>query len=78
MDTYIRCAMTFYDINRWISIRADFLGAFFAGTVASYLVFYSGLSAGSIGFTLNLVLSFSELILSWVRMYNILELYGES
>lgn len=78
LDNFIRCALTFYDINRWITVRADTLGALFAGTISTYLLYWSGFSAGTIGFTLNTVILLSELIMYWVRIYNELEVNGKS
>ena len=51
----------------------DFLGAVFSCAVASFLVYGSTLSAGSIGFTMSLVLTFADSILYIVETYNSLE-----
>ncbi|EJC98299.1 P-loop containing nucleoside triphosphate hydrolase protein [Fomitiporia mediterranea MF3/22] len=61
IDIYARTA-------RWVSIRMDGLGAIFAGSVAAYLVYGEHVEAGYAGFTLSVVLQFSRLILSWVRL----------
>ena len=76
INKYTRTSLTFYNINRWISIRIDGLGAIFAGVVATYITYGGQLDAGSAGFTLNLVLTFTGYILAWVRLYNILEIEG--
>ncbi|OCB86631.1 P-loop containing nucleoside triphosphate hydrolase protein [Sanghuangporus baumii] len=78
IDVLARTSYCFYDINRWISIRMDSLGAVFAGVVASYLAYGSKFSAGYAGFTLSIVLSFSRQILVWVRIYNIVEIQANS
>ncbi|KAL5499199.1 hypothetical protein ACEPAH_1717 [Sanghuangporus vaninii] len=78
IDVLARTSYCFYDINRWISIRMDSLGAIFAGVVAAYLAYGSKLSAGYAGFTLSIVLSFSRQILFWVRIYNLVEIQANS
>ena len=72
----MRCALTFYDINRWVSVRVDSLGGLFAGAVATYLLYGPSLTAGSVGFTLSVVLQFSQGVLYWVRFYNLAEIEG--
>ena len=76
IDLLSRSSYCFYDINRWVSIRMDALGAIFSGVIASYLIFSGNLEAGFAGFTLSVVLSFSRLILYWMRFYNLLEIQG--
>ena len=76
IDDYVRASLVFYDLNRWVSVRLDFLGAAFASAVAAYLVYGSTVTAGSVGFILSLVLRFSQSILEVVRIYNSLEQYG--
>ncbi|KAH8108752.1 P-loop containing nucleoside triphosphate hydrolase protein [Phellopilus nigrolimitatus] len=78
INTYTRTALTFYDINRWVSIRVDSLGAIFAGVVSTYLVYGGLVEAGFAGFTLSMVLSFTRLILIWVRIYNVFEIQVKS
>lgn len=69
----MRASMAFYDLNRWVSVRLDFLGAVFSCAVASYLVYGSTSPAGSVGFTMSIALSFAETILYVVRIYNMVE-----
>ncbi|KAF9481121.1 multidrug resistance-associated ABC transporter [Pholiota conissans] len=79
IDHYVRIARISYNLNRWIGIRIDFLGAFFTISLASYLV-YGGrpLGAANTGFTLNMCLNFSTMILWWVRIFNDLEVQANS
>ena len=74
----MRCSLSFYDINRWISVRIDTLGGIFAAAVSAYFVYASGITAGYAGFTLSLVLDLSRQVLFWVRIYNLLEIEGNS
>ena len=76
VDIYTRCANTYYNINRWISMRMDTLGGMFSAVVTIYIVYIGNVSAGVAGFTLSLVLAFSREVLWWVRIYNLLEVQG--
>lgn len=78
IDILSRSSYCFYDINRWVSIRMDTLGSIFSCIVASYLVFSGKLEAGFAGFTISVVLSFSRMILYWIRIYNLLEIQANS
>ena len=76
IDDYVRASLVFYDLNRWVSVRLDFLGAAFVGAVTAYMVYGSTVTAGSVGFILSLVLSFSDSIPVIVKTYNGLEQHG--
>ncbi|KAI5122642.1 hypothetical protein M0805_008726 [Coniferiporia weirii] len=78
IDVYSQTSFTYYDINRWVSIRVDSLGAIFAGVVSAYLVYGGRVGAGSAGFTLSMVLAFTRQILIWVRLYNMVEVQANS
>lgn len=54
IDRYVRAARTFYNLNRWVSIRIDALGALFASCLAAYLVYGSSARAAHTGFSLNM------------------------
>ena len=72
-DHYIKVSRTPYNLNRWIGIRIDVLGATFATALASYLLICRSISAANIGFSLSMALEFCGLILWFVRNYNELE-----
>ena len=76
INKYTRTALTFYHVNRWISVRMDVLGAVFSGIITTYLVYGGRLEAGYAGFTLSIVLSFTRQVLVWIRVYNMLEIEG--
>ena len=76
INNWSRTSLTSYSINRWVALRMDILGACFSGVVSAYITYSGSVTAGTAGFTLNLVLSFSSLILAWVRIYNLLEVEG--
>ncbi|PBK97861.1 P-loop containing nucleoside triphosphate hydrolase protein [Armillaria gallica] len=80
IDAYTRSTTTFYDLHRWISIRTDALAGIFTSSLAIYLVYGRGsnMSAANTGFSLAMAVSFSSLILIWVRIFNAVELHGNS
>ncbi|EMD39554.1 hypothetical protein CERSUDRAFT_150095 [Gelatoporia subvermispora B] len=78
INRYIRAAVPFYNLNRWLCIRTDALGGLFAALLAIYLVYGNGARASNTGFSLMMAVSFSNMILWWIRMLNDLELNGNS
>lgn len=73
IDHYSKIARTSYNLNRWLSIRIDFIGAIFTGGLASYLLVQTNLSSGNIGFALKTIIFFNNLILYLVMEYNSFE-----
>ncbi|TDL28857.1 P-loop containing nucleoside triphosphate hydrolase protein [Rickenella mellea] len=79
IDRYTRAARTFYNLNRWVCIRIDALGGLFAAALAAWLIYRQDLSkASNIGFSLNMAVGFSSMILWWVRVLNEFEVSGNS
>ncbi|KAJ7785936.1 hypothetical protein B0H16DRAFT_1681200 [Mycena metata] len=78
IDKYTRTARTFYNLNRWICVRIDALGGLFAASLAYYLVYFQSHSPSNIGFSLNMAIGFSGMILWWVRVLNDFEIQGNS
>ena len=81
IDKVTRASRTFYNLNRWISIRIDAVGTIFSSVLAIYLVYGTGAihkpgSAANIGFSLNMAVVFSTMILWWVRYLNEFEVSG--
>jgi hypothetical protein len=66
-------------VLRWINTRVDMLGALFSAALATYLVYGGGATplASNIGFSLNMAVSFSAMILSWVTLLNAFEVSGK-
>jgi ABC-type multidrug transport system fused ATPase/permease subunit len=77
-DKYTRAATAFYNLNRWVTVRIDMLGGLFASLLAGFLVYGPKLDASTSGFALSQAISFSGLILWWVRMVNEMEVQGNS
>ncbi|KAJ7225905.1 P-loop containing nucleoside triphosphate hydrolase protein, partial [Mycena pura] len=78
IDKYTRTARTFYNLNRWVCVRIDTLGGLFAASLACYLVYFQSHSPSNIGFSLNMAIGFSGMILWWVRWLNDFEIQGNS
>ncbi|KAH7907307.1 P-loop containing nucleoside triphosphate hydrolase protein [Hygrophoropsis aurantiaca] len=71
IDRYTKCARTFYNLHRWLTIRLDIISALFTSSLAAYLVYGdSSLNASDIGFSLNMAVTFSGLILWWIWRLN--------
>ncbi|KAF8845471.1 hypothetical protein BDN67DRAFT_993677 [Paxillus ammoniavirescens] len=78
IDRYSKSARMFYNLNRWVCIRIDFVGSLFTTALAAYLVYGSTRDAANIGFSLNMAVGFSSMILFWVRILNQVEVDGNS
>ncbi|KAI6045165.1 hypothetical protein EDC04DRAFT_2638851 [Pisolithus marmoratus] len=67
IDCYSRSARMFYNLNRWVCIRID---------LVAYLVYGRTSEAGNAGFSLNMAIGFSSMILYWIRILNNAEVDG--
>ncbi|KAH7912982.1 hypothetical protein BJ138DRAFT_1225912, partial [Hygrophoropsis aurantiaca] len=78
IDRYTRSARMFYNLNRWVCVRIDSIGALFSAGLAAYLVYGPSSSQPSnVGFSLNMAVGFSSMILWWVRILNEVEVNGK-
>ncbi|KAF7368478.1 Multidrug resistance-associated ABC transporter protein [Mycena venus] len=78
IDIYTRAARNYYNLNRWVSVRIDILGAAFSAGLAAYLVYIKHTSAGDSGFLLNMAITFTQMLLGAVRVANRFEVEGNS
>ncbi|CAE6444373.1 unnamed protein product, partial [Rhizoctonia solani] len=79
IDKYTRSGRTFYNLNRWISVRMEALGGLFASGLAAYMVYYrTSVDASDTGFSLSMAVAFSGGIIWWVRFLNDFEIEGNS
>jgi len=81
IDEVARAPRTFYNLNRWISIRTDAVTTTFSTVLAIYLVHATGAiqkpgSAVNVGFSLNMAVGFGTMILWWVRCLKEFEVGG--
>ncbi|KAI0918361.1 hypothetical protein AcV5_002367 [Taiwanofungus camphoratus] len=77
-DRYTRAARTQFNLNRWVSVRIVALGGMFAAGLAAYLLYGRTSDASSVGFSLNMAVGFSALIIWWIRAVNDFEVSGNS
>ncbi|KAH8986106.1 hypothetical protein EDB92DRAFT_2054957 [Lactarius akahatsu] len=82
IDRYSRAGRSFYNMNRWISLRIDFLGGLFAAGLAAYLIYAPNERSlpSDTGFSLTygqFAVGFSGMILWWVRIFNDFEVNSE-
>ncbi|KAJ6587825.1 P-loop containing nucleoside triphosphate hydrolase protein [Mycena sp. CBHHK59/15] len=78
IDRYTRAARSFYNLNRWVSIRVDLLGSIFSAALATYIVYIKQSTAGDAGFLINMAVTFTSLLLWVVRVLNEFEVQGNS
>ncbi|KAF7364934.1 Multidrug resistance-associated ABC transporter protein [Mycena venus] len=78
IDRYTRAARNYYNLNRWVSVRVDILGAMFAAGLATYLVYIQHARAGDAGFVINMAITFTQMLLWAVRVTNEFEVQGNS
>lgn len=73
IDHYTRIARTSWNLNRWIGLRMDLLGALFVSLLAFYQLYVQTNSASNTGFSLNMAVSFCGTIFYLIRIYNTFE-----
>ncbi|KAK0480781.1 hypothetical protein IW261DRAFT_1685339 [Armillaria novae-zelandiae] len=78
IDRYTRTTRSYYNLNRWVDVRADAIGALFSASLAVYLVYIQNARAFNVGFSLNMAVGFTNKILFWVRFLNRFEIEGNS
>ncbi|KAF7964504.1 hypothetical protein HWV62_6773, partial [Athelia sp. TMB] len=79
INKYTRTARVFHNLNCWLELRIDLLGALFIACLATYLV-YGGkdISAANVGFLLTTAAHFNFMLLHWVKCVNELEISSNS
>ncbi|KZT67108.1 multidrug resistance-associated ABC transporter [Daedalea quercina L-15889] len=78
INRYTRASRAFYCLNSWVDIRINALGAVYATALAAYLVYGKSITASNTGFSLNMAVGFSSMIFWWIRVFNELEVSGNS
>ncbi|CAA7266127.1 unnamed protein product [Cyclocybe aegerita] len=64
--------------NVHMCVSLDILGSIFTSALAAYMVYFQSQSALNTGFSLNMLIAFSGMILYWVMFLNDLEVQGNS
>ncbi|KAF8309909.1 P-loop containing nucleoside triphosphate hydrolase protein [Clavulina sp. PMI_390] len=71
VDAYLRASRAFYNLNRWIGVRINLVGAIFSTSLAMHLVYFAKSTNASIaGLQLSQAVVFSNTLLRWVRVTN--------
>ncbi|CAL1702786.1 unnamed protein product [Somion occarium] len=78
IDQYTRARRPFSDLTRWINVRMNLLASLFASSLAAYLTYGTSITPSKTGFSLNMAVGFSSMILWWVRSLNVVETKGNS
>ncbi|PSS37122.1 hypothetical protein PHLCEN_2v995 [Hermanssonia centrifuga] len=78
INRFTRVQRTFWDLNRWISVRGELLAGSFSTALSAYLVYGQRSDAASTGFSLTMAVGFSSMVLWWVRNFNEFEVQGNS
>ncbi|KAF8157969.1 hypothetical protein B0H34DRAFT_797400 [Crassisporium funariophilum] len=78
IDHFANLSRSEYNLSRWIGVRTDLLGATFTTAVASYLLVRRSLSSANTGFSLNMSIEFTSMILWLVSCFNNFEVDANS
>ncbi|KAK7439769.1 hypothetical protein VKT23_017344 [Stygiomarasmius scandens] len=78
IDQYSRAARVFYNLQRWIAFRLPLISGSFVSLLAAYLLYVSKQSASTTGFSLNMAISFTEMIFMWMLVISNLEAQSNS
>ena len=57
INKYTRTATAYFDMDRWIHIRMDFLAALFVASLGLYIAYgpgHAGILASDVGFSLSM------------------------
>ncbi|KAI0800050.1 P-loop containing nucleoside triphosphate hydrolase protein [Fomes fomentarius] len=77
IDKYSQASILNASLNRWLSIRIEFIGTLFTTGLAVYLTYVSKLSASNTGFSLAMAASFSSNIFVVERILQYLQIDHE-
>ncbi|KAF9560869.1 multidrug resistance-associated ABC transporter [Agrocybe pediades] len=78
IDVWSRNSRISWDLNRWVGLRIDILGATFTCILGTYLVYWSKAGAATTGFSLNMALGFCDYLFALIRTFNNLEVQSNS
>ncbi|KAF7352122.1 ATP-binding cassette transporter [Mycena venus] len=78
INKYTRAARTLSLLDRWVGVRLAAVGNILAAILATYLVYFRQEQSNNVGFSLNMAAGFSARILFWVRIWNDVQIQGNS
>lgn len=76
INYYSRASRVFWNLNRWVGVRLDFLGNLFSTSLAVYLVYFNHSQAATTGFSLAQAVMFSSSILYYIKVVNRVQVIG--
>ncbi|KAJ7246793.1 hypothetical protein B0H12DRAFT_753891 [Mycena haematopus] len=78
INNYTRAARALSLLDRWVGVRLAAVGNILAAILATYLVYFRHEQSNNVGFSLNMAAGFSARILFWVRIWNDVQIQGNS
>ncbi|KAJ6559886.1 P-loop containing nucleoside triphosphate hydrolase protein [Mycena capillaripes] len=78
INKYTRAARILSNLDRWVGIRLAAVANILSAILATYLVYFVHTRANNVGFSLNMAAGFSTRILFWVRIWNDVQIQGNS
>ncbi|THG98467.1 hypothetical protein EW026_g3729 [Hermanssonia centrifuga] len=78
INRYTRVTRTYWNLDEWVTVRAELLGGVFSAALAAYLVYGRQADASDTGFSITIAVSFSTMIIHWVNSFNTFEVQGNS
>ncbi|KAJ7034289.1 P-loop containing nucleoside triphosphate hydrolase protein [Mycena alexandri] len=78
INKYTRAARILSLLDRWVGVRLAAVGNILSALLALYLVYFQKERANNVGFSLNMAAAFSTRILFWVRLWNDVQIQGNS
>ncbi|KAF7353370.1 ATP-binding cassette transporter [Mycena sanguinolenta] len=78
INNYTRAARILSLLDRWVGVRLAAVGNILAAILATYLVYFRQEQSNNVGFSLNMAAAFSARILFWVRIWNDVQIQGNS
>ncbi|KAF9521634.1 hypothetical protein CPB83DRAFT_865377 [Crepidotus variabilis] len=78
IDNFTRLSRTSLNLNSWIAIRSDFIGAALPALLATYLISTKNVAAANTGFSLTTSVEFCAGILWLARSWNEFEVVSNS
>ncbi|TFK33331.1 hypothetical protein BDQ12DRAFT_700806 [Crucibulum laeve] len=76
IDKFMRACRTFLNLNCWVTFRVDIIGAVFTTSVTVYLVYFQHRPTSETGFSMNMSITLSRMIIYWIMSLNVLEVQG--
>lgn len=73
LNHFVRISRTSFNLNRWVGLRIDSLGALLTASMAAFLVYGKQIGASNTGFSLMFTSEFCIFLFWAIRIFNDLE-----